>query len=214
MIAALRLRAKGRVQRVGFRRYAQEVARELGLVGWVKNLPDGDVELRVQGPRERLEAFVERLKAAPPPICLKELQVEEVEPENHEEDEEILCQDLSIEVDENGIGCTDQACYEASKPPRQPGREHEDQCAGQSTHKKLDYPWHKVGTTREFVDECERVGIERSPEERFIAHEVATGNPSSPRVMIGSIHDGMVEEWEVPEVSKIAKAKAQGNDED
>jgi len=32
--------------------------------------------------------------------------------------------------------------------------------------------------------------------------------------MIGSIHDGMVEEWEVPEVSKIAKAKAQGNDED
>ena len=81
MTAALRLRARGRVQRVGFRRYAQGVARELGLAGWVKNLPDGDVEIHVQGPPEKLEAFVKRLREAPPPTCLKELQVEEVEPE-------------------------------------------------------------------------------------------------------------------------------------
>ena len=103
MIAALRLRAKGRVQRVGFRRYAQEVARELGLVGWVKNLPDGDVELHVQGPRERLEAFVERLKAAPPPICLKELQVEEVEPEPGLEHFRIIYGPLEEELQE-GFG--------------------------------------------------------------------------------------------------------------
>lgn len=39
----------GRVQGVGFRRYARERAVDLGLTGWVRNLPDGSVEVWFQG---------------------------------------------------------------------------------------------------------------------------------------------------------------------
>lgn len=35
----------GRVQGVGFRYYAVNKANQLGLTGWVKNLPDGTVEM-------------------------------------------------------------------------------------------------------------------------------------------------------------------------
>ena len=81
MAIALRLRARGRVQRVGFRRYAQEVARELGLAGWVKNLPDGSVQIHVQGPQEAVQAFMERLRKAPAPIRVEQVVAREVEPE-------------------------------------------------------------------------------------------------------------------------------------
>ena len=39
----------GRVQGVGFRYYAVNKANQLGLTGWVRNLPDGTVEMEVQG---------------------------------------------------------------------------------------------------------------------------------------------------------------------
>ena len=39
----------GRVQGVGFRYQAMYAARTFGLTGWVENLPDGSVEMEVQG---------------------------------------------------------------------------------------------------------------------------------------------------------------------
>jgi len=100
---ALRLRARGRVQRVGFRRYAQEVARELGLAGWVKNLPDGSVQIHVQGPREAIQTFVERLRKAPAPIRVEQVLVEEVEPEPELEYFRIVYGPLEEELQE-GFG--------------------------------------------------------------------------------------------------------------
>jgi acylphosphatase len=52
---------RGRVQGVFFRANTQRVAREEGLVGWVRNLEDGSVEAVVEGERARVEALVERL---------------------------------------------------------------------------------------------------------------------------------------------------------
>jgi acylphosphatase len=51
----------GKVQGVAFRAYAQESATELSVVGYVRNLPDGSVEVVAQGPSEVLKEFVEYL---------------------------------------------------------------------------------------------------------------------------------------------------------
>ena len=55
----------GRVQGVGFRATAHEVGRRLGLMGWVRNRPDGTVEVRVQGDEQRLEQFHDFLRRGP-----------------------------------------------------------------------------------------------------------------------------------------------------
>ena len=51
----------GRVQMVAYRIYVQDSAGELGLTGWVRNLPDGSVELVAQGDKEVLKELVEYL---------------------------------------------------------------------------------------------------------------------------------------------------------
>ena len=64
--SAVLLSIQGRVQGVGFRFFAQDVAQELDLAGWVRNLPDGSVEAYAEGPKEALEAFMQRLRHGPP----------------------------------------------------------------------------------------------------------------------------------------------------
>ena len=51
----------GRVQGVGFRFTAENIAIELGIQGWVKNLSDGRVEIMAQGEEEVLKDFLKRL---------------------------------------------------------------------------------------------------------------------------------------------------------
>ena len=71
------LRVSGRVQRVGYRRYALELAQELGLAGYAKNLPDGSVQILVQGEEEKLTRFLELVRS-PPLGEVREVRVEEV----------------------------------------------------------------------------------------------------------------------------------------
>ncbi|MBQ1632924.1 MAG: acylphosphatase [Clostridia bacterium] len=56
---------EGDVQFVGFRYTARLIARKLGLSGWVKNLPDGRVDLAVQGPVSDLRRFLLQMKSQP-----------------------------------------------------------------------------------------------------------------------------------------------------
>jgi len=51
----------GKVQGVAYRAYVQDAADELGLVGYIKNLPDGTVEIVAQGDPSVLKDFVEYL---------------------------------------------------------------------------------------------------------------------------------------------------------
>ncbi|MDD4954125.1 MAG: acylphosphatase [Candidatus Omnitrophica bacterium] len=51
----------GTVQGVGFRFTTENIARELGLAGWVKNLNDGRVEIVAEAEHEPLREFLKRI---------------------------------------------------------------------------------------------------------------------------------------------------------
>jgi len=52
----------GLVQGVGFRFFVHRVANSLGLNGYVKNLPDGRVEIEVEGDRSLIEELIQEVK--------------------------------------------------------------------------------------------------------------------------------------------------------
>jgi acylphosphatase len=52
----------GRVQMVMYRDFATRKAKSLSLVGEVRNLPDGTVEVIAEGPREVLNQYIEKLR--------------------------------------------------------------------------------------------------------------------------------------------------------
>lgn len=62
-MAKKRLRAlySGTVQGVGFRFTAEHIARQIGVTGWVKNLPDGRVEVLAEGEEKKLAELLERI---------------------------------------------------------------------------------------------------------------------------------------------------------
>lgn len=66
----------GRVQGVGFRATTQQIALRLGLAGFVRNLRDGTVELKVQGSSDAVEALMGELKQEFP-LCQVVSQVKE-----------------------------------------------------------------------------------------------------------------------------------------
>jgi acylphosphatase len=53
---------EGKVQGVGFRACVKREARGFDVIGWVRNLPDGRVELQACGDREEVMAFVEAIR--------------------------------------------------------------------------------------------------------------------------------------------------------
>lgn len=54
----VRLLVRGRVQGVGFRRFVWRVARALPIGGWVKNNPDGSVEIEARGSMGHIGHFI------------------------------------------------------------------------------------------------------------------------------------------------------------
>ena len=65
MRIARRFLIGGRVQGVGFRFFAREAAQVENLSGWVRNLPDGRVEVQADGDREAVDRFERRLRRGP-----------------------------------------------------------------------------------------------------------------------------------------------------
>lgn len=53
-----RLIVKGRVQGVWFRDSTRRQAQDLGVTGWVRNVPDGTVEVLAEGPEDKVRELV------------------------------------------------------------------------------------------------------------------------------------------------------------
>jgi acylphosphatase len=75
MRVARRYIVSGRVQGVGFRFFAEETAAVEGLFGWVRNLPDGRVEIEAEGEAEAVERFERHVRHGPPAARVEGVQV-------------------------------------------------------------------------------------------------------------------------------------------
>ena len=62
----MRFKVRGRVQGVGFRAYAVRLAKDCGVVGWVRNDADGSVTAEAAGSEAELLSFAAGLRMGPP----------------------------------------------------------------------------------------------------------------------------------------------------
>lgn len=60
------LKISGRVQGVGFRRWSERTAKEIGgISGWVRNAEDGSVEILMKGEEAQVEEMIEKCRKGP-----------------------------------------------------------------------------------------------------------------------------------------------------
>jgi acylphosphatase len=72
----------GRVQGVGFRAFTRKEASTRGIRGWVKNLADGRVEIKIEGEREKIKDMIRRIKEGPSFARVDDIEVIDEEIEN------------------------------------------------------------------------------------------------------------------------------------
>ena len=70
----------GRVQGVGFRWFVEREAQALGVVGWVRNNNDGDLEVLATGTRKQLMRLRERLQVGPRAARVDRIEEFEAQP--------------------------------------------------------------------------------------------------------------------------------------
>jgi acylphosphatase len=70
----------GMVQGVGFRYYTYQKAQQLRITGWVKNLPDGRVEVLAEGEQSVLEELISELKTGPSFSSVRDIEITWSEP--------------------------------------------------------------------------------------------------------------------------------------
>jgi len=77
MVARL-IRIEGHVQGVGYRYFAYRLARRLGVNGYVKNLPDGSVEIHAEGSEANMSSFVKEVVRGPISAVVVNVDIKEV----------------------------------------------------------------------------------------------------------------------------------------
>jgi len=78
--ARIHVYVSGQVQGVGFRSYIVRRAQSLGLVGWVRNLSDGRVEILAEGDGNRVEELLGFCRRGPPFSNVTHVEVLQEEP--------------------------------------------------------------------------------------------------------------------------------------
>jgi acylphosphatase len=80
----------GRVQGVFFRYETRRVAKDLGISGWVRNLPDGRVEAIAEGEEGAVEEFIQFCRRGPPAARVTKVEVEYEDPKGEYRDFAII----------------------------------------------------------------------------------------------------------------------------
>ena len=78
MLDAAHIIVHGQVQGVWFRAGTKEKADELGLLGWVKNRPEGTVEIHAEGEKLQLERFIVWCRKGTPAANVTSLDIDGV----------------------------------------------------------------------------------------------------------------------------------------
>jgi acylphosphatase len=84
MRVARRFIISGRVQGVGFRYFAEAAAAREGLHGWVRNLPDGRVEIAAEGDADALDRFERHVRHGPPGARVEGVEVDHTVPDGRD----------------------------------------------------------------------------------------------------------------------------------
>jgi acylphosphatase len=81
-IKCLSIKFYGKVQNVGFRYFVYRLAAELGVKGFVKNLPDGSVYAEVEADENTIDVFVNHCNLGPSHAYVSNIQVNEIPSQN------------------------------------------------------------------------------------------------------------------------------------
>ncbi len=89
MYSRVHVYISGKVQGVFFREYTRRKAKNLGIKGWVRNLPDGRVEAIFEGEKEKIKEMIEWCHTGSPYSKVEKVEVTEEEYKGEFEDFEI-----------------------------------------------------------------------------------------------------------------------------
>lgn len=78
-MASYRLVITGKVQGVFYRQSSKERAQQLNIKGWVKNRPDGSVEMTIAGEEDDIKSFITWCRQGPPQAGVDNVQIEPTE---------------------------------------------------------------------------------------------------------------------------------------
>jgi acylphosphatase len=82
-VICVRIRVSGRVQGVSFRTYTKSKAEELGVKGWVQNLPGGGLEAVLEGDRKNVGGLLSLMKMGPAGSMVSGMELSEIKCKNY-----------------------------------------------------------------------------------------------------------------------------------
>jgi acylphosphatase len=85
MMISVHVRVSGRVQGVNYRAFTRDKAVELGVKGWVRNIPSGGVEAVLEGERQKVGELLKLMKSGPAGSMVLGMEFSELESKDYED---------------------------------------------------------------------------------------------------------------------------------
>jgi len=82
---AVHVRVSGKVQGVNYRAFTRDKAKELGIKGWVRNIPGGGVEAVLEGERKTVGKLLRLMKSGPAGSMVLGMEFSELESKDYED---------------------------------------------------------------------------------------------------------------------------------